>query len=249
MSQITIKELSADERPRERSLRHGAECLSTRELLAVIIGSGPRAKGCLGLAEDLFKRGILPSKVDLEDEQFFASLDTDGSLLLTDIKGLGLATKARLLALFEFSKRFARYRESKTRGRLRYSPTKLKRQAQKRLSESLRSSAKEWIGFVPIYSSNRVGDFCVIEFGTRFHVNFDPKNLFSKLFTLNAVAFFLMHNHPSGALEPSAADHLLTQQIQILGKQLNTYLIDHCVVSSKGFSWVSEEISGWPDSN
>ena len=47
-SNITIKELPADERPREKLLRYGCQFLSNGELLAILIGTrNPRQVGAL----------------------------------------------------------------------------------------------------------------------------------------------------------------------------------------------------------
>lgn len=241
----TIKEIPFEERPRERCLSHGAECLGLRELLAVLIGTGPKGKGCLGLAEDLIRRSGGGESADVfDDSLLFKILKEDGALLLTDLKGLGVAARARLLASFEFARRYNRYLETNnltSRADLK-SLSNLKRQVLKTISKQMRESRKEWVGVIPIYSPQRVGEFCLIEWGTRFHTNFDARTLFSKLFTLRADGFFLAHNHPSGNCDPSQTDYSLTQQMQWLGQQLNIRLIDHCIVSSRDAFWLGNEV-------
>lgn len=53
----------------------------------------------------------------------------------------------------------------------------------------------------------------------------------------NAAAVILAHCHPSGVLEPSAADRQLTQQVKSALALVDTRLLDHFVVS--GVSAVS----------
>lgn len=242
----TIKNIPLEERPRERCIKHGADCLSIRELLALIIGSGPRGKGCLGLAEEIVLRGCGPSgsvrKSTSEDDDLmiFRRMRDDGGPLLTDIKGLGAASKARLLATFDFARRYSIFIENHSAEKKpsKRSLSKLKNLAAKEIPARLSRSRKEWVGFIPVYSSYRVGEICMVEWGTRFHTNFDPKSLFSKLFQLGAPGFFLVHNHPSDLQEASEADYALTQQIQLLGRQLNTHLIDHGIVSTQALTWL-----------
>ena len=44
------------ERPRERLLRHGAEALSSAELLAILLRTGTRGQSAVGLALQLLNR-------------------------------------------------------------------------------------------------------------------------------------------------------------------------------------------------
>lgn len=232
-----MKEILEEERPRERCLEHGPECLSVRELLAIIIGSGPQGKGCLGLAEEILNRGG-------QESDLFRQWSEEGSLLLNDISGLGEAGKARLLATFELARRYAQFAKTEKQASIRRiskndSVSKLKKLVLRQISKPLSGARNEWIGFVPVYSAERIGEFCLLEMGTRFHVNFDPKNLFSKLFRLGARGFFLLHNHPAGTLAASESDHVLTHQLRLLGKHLNTELIDHGIITSDAHLWMN----------
>src|SRR5436190_20755725 len=48
-----MKDLSPDDRPREKLLRHGAAALGDNELVALVLGSGHRRNGALGVANEL----------------------------------------------------------------------------------------------------------------------------------------------------------------------------------------------------
>ena len=50
---FTIKELPAEERPREKLLKKGSKYLSTAELLALIIRTGNRERTAVELAQDV----------------------------------------------------------------------------------------------------------------------------------------------------------------------------------------------------
>ena len=51
-NKLTVKQLAEEDRPRERLMMHGAEALSSAELLAILIGSGNKNE----TAVDLMKR-------------------------------------------------------------------------------------------------------------------------------------------------------------------------------------------------
>ena len=53
---------------------------------------------------------------------------------------------------------------------------------------------------------------------------------------MGASAFVMAHNHPSGSLEPSEADIVLTKQIQMNAKVLTISLLDHLIITSQGYS-------------
>jgi len=50
----------------------------------------------------------------------------------------------------------------------------------------------------------------------------------------NAACIILAHNHPSGVLEPSRADELLTQTLKSSLQLIDVKVLDHFVVSRHG---------------
>jgi len=59
--------------------------------------------------------------------------------------------------------------------------------------------------------------------------------IFQLALLCNAAGIILLHNHPSGHLEPSAEDIRITQNISQLSKLLAIKLWDHLIISSEGF--------------
>ena len=53
-----LLDLPKEERPRERLARLGAEALSTRELVTVLVGTGARGAAALDLADELLGSGL-----------------------------------------------------------------------------------------------------------------------------------------------------------------------------------------------
>jgi DNA repair protein RadC len=60
---------------------------------------------------------------------------------------------------------------------------------------------------------------------------------------INAAAVIAFHNHPSGDLEPSAADRAVTQRIKAALELVDIRLLDHLVVSAAGFTSMASR--GW----
>ena len=51
---------------------------------------------------------------------------------------------------------------------------------------------------------------------------------------LNAASLIVYHNHPSGLLEPSRADELLTQTLKSSLQLVDVRILDHFVVGHQG---------------
>ncbi|NNK88670.1 MAG: JAB domain-containing protein, partial [Flavobacteriaceae bacterium] len=59
----------------------------------------------------------------------------------------------------------------------------------------------------------------------------------------NATALILAHNHPSGALKPSASDKQLTDKMKKACESLDLRVLDHVIITEKAyFSFADEAI-------
>ena len=61
-----------------------------------------------------------------------------------------------------------------------------------------------------------------------------PREVFKGALLANAHALILAHNHPSGDVEPSNADKMVTKNLVDAGKLLNVEILDHVIIGSKG---------------
>lgn len=235
-----IQLIPAPERPRERCLERGARCLSLRECIALILGSGPPAVGSLGLASQILKRpgeGLSPTD---EERAFFTALEASGAAYLKNISGLGPAGQARLLAAFELGRRYVSFRDDNTKKKSHKKQTfsNLAAQALNQISTPYRTEPQEWLGFVPIHRSGNLGEFSVVERGVRTHVNIDPAELFARILALRPYGFFLFHNHPSGNLTPSHQDIDLTNKVREIAEQFGIQLLGHWIVTPESEQWI-----------
>lgn len=73
----------------------------------------------------------------------------------------------------------------------------------------------------------------------------NPRELFKASILSNAAYILLMHNHPSGTLQPSEADTRMTDRILKLSGLLGIPLMDHIIVggdNSEFFSFRQKEM-------
>ena len=69
----------------------------------------------------------------------------------------------------------------------------------------------------------------------------DPKRIFKSALENSASHLLLCHNHPSGNLEPSSADHNLTKKLIAAAKNLDMTIIDHIIVTDRGYYSFADE--------
>jgi DNA repair protein RadC len=56
MSQVKIREMPQEERPREKLAAHGASALTDPELIAILLRTGMTGKNAIEVARELLKR-------------------------------------------------------------------------------------------------------------------------------------------------------------------------------------------------
>lgn len=67
----------------------------------------------------------------------------------------------------------------------------------------------------------------------------EPRELFKASILSNAAQMILVHNHPSGSLEPSKADTVLTDRMLKLTELMGITLADHIIVGGDNRSYFS----------
>ena len=217
---LTIKDLPADERPRERLVKYGAEALSNAELLAIILRVGTQEYSAIGLAEHMLSRfnglkGIATSSV--ED--------------MSRIKGLGIAKAAQIKAMAELGKRLAAS-VGHSRPTIR-SP----QDAADLVMPELRDELQEHFKGIFLNSKNEVLKIRTITIGSLDASMITPRELFRDAISTNSASVIIAHNHPSGDPTPSQEDISVSKRLCEAGKVVGIEVLDHLVIGEG--RWVS----------
>ena len=69
----------------------------------------------------------------------------------------------------------------------------------------------------------------------------DPKLIFKSALDHSGSSIILIHNHPSGNLQPSQADITLTKTLKEAGKFLEIPVLDHIIVSDNSYFSFADE--------
>lgn len=214
---IPLNKRALEEQPRERLLRHGADKLSSAELIAILLRTGTRGRSAIQVAEELL------------DSQIggVSGLKLLSPLELSQIKGIGPAKAAAISAAFELASRAT---PDTTASKHRYLET----------VEDVASHFRRHYGagspekFVAFYINQKyrlLGELEVSRGGSNAVV-VNPQRVFKDAVLHEAKAVILAHNHPGGSLEPSKQDLELTEQLEKAGKIFAIPIVEHVIVSA-----------------
>jgi DNA repair protein RadC len=218
-----MKELSPDDRPREKLLRHGAAALGDNELLALVLGSGCHRADALVVANGL-----------LHDRGGLHALARSSCSDLARRDGIGSAKAARIVAALELGRRTLTHAPG---ARIQFrSP----RDAAGYLLPAFGARAAEQFGVVLLDGQHRVLRASVIAVGTLNSTVVEPRDVFREALLGGASAIVAFHNHPSGDPTPSSDDVDLTRRLAAAGSLMGIALIDHIILGDVRYCSLKE---------
>jgi len=211
-------------RPRERMLLEGAGSLSDAELLGVLIGVGPRGRRAEEVGQELLRLAC-------------GSLDELGRMppeAFATVSGIGSARAVGIAAAMELGRRRAEAR-AVLGGPGVWPRVGTSQEVFARFHTRLADLPHEEFWALLLRRSNHVlAEFQVSKGGTAGTVA-DPKIIYAKALALRASALIVVHNHPSGNPQPSAADRQLTENLRSAGVFLDLPLLDHVIVARERY--------------
>lgn len=209
---MSIKDLPADARPREKLLARGPQALSDVELLAILLRTGMAGKNVFQLSEELLGRDGIAGLLN-------ASVPS-----LKMVKGLGPAKQAELLAVFELARR-ALSQRLKEREAF-HTPGAVKQYLQLQLAHK----NHEVFAVLFLDHQNRMLAMEELFRGTLSQTSVYPREVVLRALHHQAAAVVLSHNHPSGSVQPSRADEHLTQTLKAALALVDVRVLDHIIV-------------------
>lgn len=111
------------------------------------------------------------------------------------------------------------------------------------VSLDLAAEEREVFAVLFLNTQNQLIEYQRMFLGSVKCVEVYPREIIRAAMTLNASAFILSHNHPSGYSEPSEEDRRVTARIEKVATMLELKLLDHIVVGNG--STVSFAERGW----
>jgi DNA repair protein RadC len=209
-------------RPREKAFAKGVAALGSTELLALVLGNGTAETSAFDLAQRLVRRHGLKGLRSLTPHDW------------TRERGVGVALAARLASAFELGGRAFEGGEGEARARLTRPREVWK------LTRELGHAKKEHLLGLYLDAQNGLIHRETISVGSLNTTRTHPREILYPAIAHLALGFILVHNHPSGSLDPSDDDVAFTRAVHRAAETVGIELYDHLIVARGGFTSLRE---------
>ena len=220
-----IKSWAEDDRPREKLLAKGRAALSDAELLAILIGSGTTKL----TAVDVGKLMLAGVGNDLN------ALARESVKQLCRHPGIGEAKAITVVAALELGRR---RKEADAAPRTTITCS---RDIYNLIRPHLMDLPHEEFWVILLNRANVVMRKTAISRGGVAGTVADPKMIFKEALEQLASSIILVHNHPSGNRNPSAADIQLTKKLKEAGNFLDLPILDHLIFAESAYYSFADE--------
>ena len=222
---LSIKDWSLEDRPREKLLSKGISSLSDAELIAIIIGSGNREES----AVELSKRILGSAQHNLNE---LGKLTVDD---LQKYKGIGEAKAIGIVAALELGRR-RKLSEIIDRQKITSS-----HDIYEIFHPLLADLPHEEFWIVLLNRSNKIIERQKISQGGISGTVTDVRLILRMALEKLASSLILCHNHPSGNQQPSEADISITQKVKESSKLMDISLLDHIIITDGSYYSFADE--------
>lgn len=199
-------------RPREKLREKGASALTDEELVAAILGRGVKGVDVVAMSKSVAKL-IREHKENLSVDH------------LTSVPGMGLAKAAQILSAFELARRYLLKDTVKIKSAKDILP----------FVADIVNKQQEYFVCISLNGANEVIEKRIVTIGLVNSSQIHPREVFADVIADRAAAVIFAHNHPSGDPKPSDVDAKTHKQLTEAGKILGLRILDHIIVTKKGY--------------
>lgn len=231
---MTITDLRADERPREKLIACGARSLTDAELLTILVGSGSpglTAVELMGRVLDYYGGEL--SRLGAATVEELTGYTADRRKLFP---GMGTAKAVTILAACELGRR----RQAEQRPeRPRISNSRDMYDYWR--AEEVHIQPTEHLYVMCLNNAMRVIKHEELSSGSISCTLVDVRRVLRAAILADATQIAICHNHPSGSVRPSTEDNSITARIAEACKTMDIRFLDHLIVSGRGYYSYSDE--------
>lgn len=223
---LTIKQWASEDRPREKLLAKGIASLSDAELLAILLATGTRNLSAVDLAKHIL--------ADVGNNLHVLGKQTVNDL--KKINGIGEAKAITIIAALELGRR--RKKSDIERKKINSSLVVFEL-----FQPILGDLPYEEFWVLYLNRSNGIIDKEKISLGGTVGTVIDVKIILKHGIEKLSSSVVLIHNHPSGNIQPSENDKSITHKIKEAGKLMDISTLDHVIIGDTNyFSFADEGI-------
>tara|TARA_Y100001934_G_C12304175_1_gene751532 strand:- start:512 stop:1165 length:654 start_codon:yes stop_codon:yes gene_type:complete len=214
-----------DDRPREKLIEKGPKSLSNAELVAILLGSGTKNESAVDLAKKILNYAqnnlLVLGKLGVDD--------------LMQFKGIGQAKAVTLCSTFELVRR----RKAVIEERVKISSAV---DVFNELFPFISDLNHEEFWVLFLNRANVIVKKERISSGGITGTVVDQKIILKKALLNLASSIILVHNHPSGNLNPSIQDKKVTQKMKLACELLEINLLDHIIIAGNSYYSFADEL-------
>ena len=214
MSQLRIREMPPEDRPREKLIARGASALTNAELIAILLRTGLPGANAVQVAGKLLER------YKSLNELSRCTVDE-----IAGIPGIGPAKAVQLVAAFGLGQRLAH----ETLAREKIDTPEL---VYELLAAEMRVLHKESLRVILLDTRYHLLRIQEVSLGSVNESIAHPRDVFRPAVISSAYAVIVVHNHPSGDPSPSQSDHSLTRRLAEAAELLQIKLLDHIIIGA-----------------
>jgi DNA repair protein RadC len=222
-----IRDLSENDRPRERLEKLGAQSLSDPELLAILLRVGVRGENAVQVGQRL-----------LFEFHNLSGIQRASFEELCNQPGIGPAKAAQIKAAIELGRRLSL--DPQERPSI-HSPADAGAIVQYEMS----ALEQEELWVMHLDTRNHLINIDKLYRGSLDSSMVRIGEVFKGVIRRNLASIIVLHNHPSGDPTPSPDDVALTRAIVSAGKLLDIQVLDHLVVGGGRFISMKERGLGF----
>ncbi len=225
VKQRTLREWPDSEKPREKLLSNGATKLTDVELLAILLRTGTRTKSQSKTAVDVAREVLMAFDNSLD------LLSLREALELSEISGIGIVKGVTLAAAFELGRRIQNIPDRGRDAALLNNPDAV----YKFVMRDFAGEKREIFRVIALSTSGKVKRVKTMTEGTLSASLVDARAVFKFAILEDAASIIVVHNHPSGKLDPSKEDVQITKDLVYSGGFLDIPVHDHLIVGPTGY--------------
>ncbi|OGO00112.1 MAG: hypothetical protein A2Y58_06010 [Chloroflexi bacterium RBG_13_51_52] len=211
-------------RLREKFLKSGLSGFHDYEIVELLFSLGTPRKDCKQSAKEAIKRfqtlrGVLEAPAEeLQQIKGIGAHSTFGIKLVQEVAREFLHSKMLEKPFYRSSQEVFDY-----------------------LYHSMRGLKKEVFKVIYLSSQNQIINTVNLSEGTINSSSVSSREIIEGAIKSNAAALIFVHNHPSGAVEPSSSDKGLTRELVYAGRIMRLKVLDHIIIGeNKYFSFAGE---------
>lgn len=212
MYNLSIQKKYCKPTVRENLAEYGISHLTDLDLVMLLLGSGTRNIPVQKLAKEVLE--LLRS---YNPEDWLVELNKKN--------GIGMGKASIICAAMEFGRRFYSHNGKKIKSPEDIIP----------LVHAYTLQQQEHFICITLNGCQEVINMRVVSVGTINRTLIHPREVFAEAIKERASGIIVCHNHPSGIVEPSDNDIIITDRLIQAGDVLGIKLLDHIIIASTGF--------------